>query len=634
MRTIPNLFKESVDLFANNTFLLEDKGQGYYETTYKETEDQVKTLACALLRMGVKKGDRLAILAEGRNQWIISELAILSCGAINVPLSVKLTEKEVQFRLSHAGVRFVFASALHGPKVKAVLENLPEVEKLIYFDDIEEYTEKEMPFSELVSDGEALCDGLSEELQNRIDSIQENDHANICYTSGTTADPKGIILSHLNYYANVFQSYTLMSIPETFRTLILLPLDHSFAHTAGFYAFMRKGAGVGFIKLGKTSNEILRNIPYSIQQIKPDLLMSVPALAKSFKKNIVKGVKDKGKFTAWLLWSGLQVSYRYYKEGYNKGTGLSFFLKPLVWIYDKLIFSKVRDFFGGKLQFFIGGGALLDIELQRFYYALGIPMMQGYGLSEASPVISSNALHKHKLGSSGGLVTPMDLKIVDNNKNELPVGETGEIVIRGENVMTGYWKNDAATKETIQDGWLYTGDMGYMDNDGFLYVLGRFKSLLIHNDGEKHSPEGIEETIVENSEIIDEIMLYNDQNPYTVALVHPNYETLKKMVSKRGVTPNSIRGIDIALQILKEEIDPYLTGGKHETLFPDRWLPAAMGLLPEGFNETNGFMNSTMKMVRGKITDHYQDLLEYLYTPEGKPFHNDRNKALLEQTLR
>jgi len=129
-------------------------------------------------------------------------------------------------------------------------------------------------------------------------------------------------------------------------------------------------------------------------------------------------------------------------------------------------------------------------------------------------------------------------------------------------------------------------------------------------------------------------MLYNDQNPYTVALVHPNYETLKKMVSKRGVTPNSIRGIDIALQILKEEIDPYLTGGKHETLFPDRWLPAAMGLLPEGFNETNGFMNSTMKMVRGKITDHYQDLLEYLYTPEGKPFHNDRNKALLEQTLR
>ncbi|PLW97555.1 MAG: hypothetical protein C0593_08375 [Marinilabiliales bacterium] len=200
--------------------------------------------------------------------------------------------------------------------------------------------------------------------------------------------------------------------------------------------------------------------------------------------------------------------------------------------------------------------------------------------------------------------------------------------------MLGYWKNEEATKETLQDGWLYTGDLGYMDKDGFLYVLGRFKSLLISNDGEKHSPEGIEETIVQNSDVIEEIMLYNDQNPYTVALVHPNYEVIKKRVSARGVTPNSIRGIDIALQLIKEEIDPYLTGGKHDNLFPDRWLPASIGLLPEGFNEQNGFMNSTMKMVRGRISQHYKDLLDYLYTPEGKPVHNKRNKALLEKKLK
>ncbi|PID94864.1 MAG: long-chain fatty acid--CoA ligase [Bacteroidetes bacterium] len=634
MRTIPNLFKESVELFSNNTFLLEDKGEGYYETTYKEVEHQVNTLACALLRLGVQKGDRLAILSEGRNQWIISELAVLACGAVNVPLSVKLTEKEVLFRLRHAGVRFVFSSALHGSKVKAVLDDLPEVEKLIYYDEQPDYGHKEMAYSALIADETALHQEFDQVLEQRTAALVENDHANICYTSGTTADPKGIVLTHLNYYANVYQSYTLMDIPETYRTLILLPLDHSFAHTAGFYSFMRKGAGVGFIKLGKTSNEILRNIPYSIQQIKPNLLMSVPALAKSFKKNIVSGVKEKGKFTSWLLWSGLQVAYRYNKEGYNKGSGLSFLLKPLVWLYDRVVFQKVRAFFGGNLKFFIGGGALLDIDLQRFYYALGLPMMQGYGLSEASPVISSNALHKHKLGSSGGLVAPMELKIVDNQRKELPVGEKGEIVIRGENVMAGYWKNEEATKEVLEDGWLYTGDMGYMDPDGFLYVLGRFKSLLISNDGEKHSPEGIEETLVTNSEVIEELMLYNDQNPYTVALIHPNFEVLKRKVSKRGVTPNSIRGIDIALQIVKEEIDPYLTGGKDEVLFPDRWLPAAIGLLPEGFNEKNGFLNSTMKMVRGKITEHYRELLDYLYTPEGKPVHNERNKKLLEQKLK
>ena len=631
MRTIPNLFKDSVEQFKDNVFLLEDKGEGYYNTTYSDTEKQVEALACALKELGVEKGDRLAIVSEGRNKWIISELAILYCGAVNVPLSVKLTEKELQFRIQHAGVKIVMASELHAPKIRDIIGNLPDLEKLIVFDNKDTYEDYSIPFDKLLQRGMEISDKMKDSLPGNRNEIKENDVANICYTSGTTADPKGIVLSHLNYYANVFQSYTLMDIPPTFRTLILLPLDHSFAHTAGFYSFMRKGAGVGFIKLGKTSNEIIRNITYSIQQIKPDLLMSVPALAKTFKKNIEKGIHDKGKLTTWMFKVGMKIAYAYNKEGFNKGTGESALLKPLVNLFDKLVFSKVRDFFGGNLKFFIGGGALLDIELQRFYYALGIPMMQGYGLSEASPVISSNAMHKHKLGSSGILVTPMDLKIVDNNRKELPIGETGEIVIRGENVMVGYWKNDQATKDTIVDGWLFTGDMGYMDADGFLFVLGRFKSLLISNDGEKHSPEGIEETISENSEIINDIMLYNDQNPYTIALIYPNFDALNKRVKKRGIKPKSVHGVDEALQIIKEEIDPYITGGKDENLFPDRWLPTSIGLLPEGFTQENGFMNSTMKMVRGRIAENYRDLIAYLYTPEGKMIHNKHNKHILNQ---
>ena len=631
MRTIPNLFKESVEQFRDNVFLLEDKGEGYYNTTYSDTEKQVEALACALKEMGVEKGDRLAIVSEGRNKWIISELAILYCGAVNVPLSVKLTEKELQFRIEHAGVKIVMASELHAPKIRAVMGELPDVEKLIVFDHIDNDEDYTVSFDELMQRGMEISDKMKDALPANRNEIKENDIANICYTSGTTADPKGIILSHLNYYANVFQSYTLMDIPPTFRTLILLPLDHSFAHTAGFYSFMRKGAGVGFIKLGKTSNEIIRNITYSIQQIKPDLLMSVPALAKTFKKNIEKGIHDKGKLTIWMFKAGMKIAYAYNKEGYNKGTSGTALLKPLVNLFDKLVFSKVRDFFGGNLKFFIGGGALLDIELQRFYYALGIPMMQGYGLSEASPVISSNAMHKHKLGSSGILVTPMDLKIVDSDGKTLPIGETGEIVIRGENVMVGYWKNDQATKDAVIDGWLFTGDMGYMDADGFLFVLGRFKSLLISNDGEKHSPEGIEETISENSDIIVDIMLYNDQNPYTIALIYPNFDVLNRRVKKRGINPKSVHGIDVALQIIKEEIDPYITGGKDENLFPDRWLPTSIGLLSEGFTQENGFMNSTMKMVRGRIAENYRELIAYLYTPKGKVIHNKHNKRILNQ---
>jgi long-chain acyl-CoA synthetase len=301
------------------------------------------------------------------------------------------------------------------------------------------------------------------------------------------------------------------------------------------------------------------------------------------------------------------------------------FKKPILNFYDKLLFSKIREAYGGELDYFIGGGALLDIELQRFFYALGIPMYQGYGLTEASPVISSNSAGKHKLGSSGGLVNNMDFKICDEDGNELPVGQKGEIVIRGGNVMYGYWKNDSATAEAIRDGWLYTGDMGYLSEDGFLYVLGRFKSLLIADDGEKFSPEGIEEAISEQSKYIDQCMLYNNQKPYTVALVVPNQHALKIFLEEKNLTSDSEEGKKAVINLIENEINEYRSNGKFGKMFPQRWLPVAFGILQESFTEDNGLMNSTMKIVRGKIMDKYQDLIDYLYTPDAKVSTNDMN---------
>jgi long-chain acyl-CoA synthetase len=291
----------------------------------------------------------------------------------------------------------------------------------------------------------------------------------------------------------------------------------------------------------------------------------------------------------------------------------------------------VRQAMGGKLRFFIGGGALLDIELQRFFYAIGIPMFQGYGLSEATPVISSNGLKKHKLGSSGILVSNLELKICDTEGNQLPLGEKGEIVVKGENVMLGYWKNPEATKQTIIDGWLHTGDMGYMDKDGFLYVLGRFKSLLISSDGEKYSPEGIEEGICDNTKFIEQMMLHNNQDPYTVALIVPNKEQLKKYVeqTKPDLFWDSMEAKEIALLKIQAIINDYKSTGIHAGEFPERWLPAAIAVLPEAFTEQNQLLNSTMKMVRGKIEERYKDRLAYLYTPEGKNIINPLNLEAL-----
>ena len=325
----------------------------------------------------------------------------------------------------------------------------------------------------------------------------------------------------------------------------------------------------------------------------------------------------------------MRVAYSYNKEGFNKGQGLQKLKKPFLRLFDRILFSKIRESFGGELEFFIGGGALLDIELQRFFYAIGVPMFQGYGLSEASPIISSNSILRHVLGSSGYLVNNMELKICDDNGNSLPDGEKGEIIIKGGNVMHGYWKNETATAEALRDGWLHTGDMGYMSN-GFLYVMGRFKSLLIADDGEKFSPEGIEEAMTEQSKFIDQCMLYNNQRPYTVALIVPNQHALKMYLEERNISASTEDGKRIILNLLESEVNEYRINGKYGSMFPHRWLPVAIGVLNESFNEENGMMNSTMKVVRGKIIEKYEDLIEWLYTPMGKIVYNERNMEEVE----
>jgi long-chain acyl-CoA synthetase len=236
-----------------------------------------------------------------------------------------------------------------------------------------------------------------------------------------------------------------------------------------------------------------------------------------------------------------------------------------------------------------------------------------------------------KMGSSGVLAKNLELKICDDDGKALPTGEKGEIVIRGENVMKGYWQNETATKETLKDGWLYTGDMGYMDIDGFLFVLGRFKSLLIADDGEKFSPEGIEEAFADNSSLIDQCMLYNNQKSYSVCLLVPNKEGLKRIINKENLT-----GDDILLKLLlriEQELNKYKKDGEYENIFPQRWLPASISILSEGFTEENRMMNSTMKMVRPRIVEHYKEVLEYLYTPEAKQITNKRNIEALNKLI-
>lgn len=625
-KTIIAFLQEAVDKFDNQPFLYEARhGTNYTHLTYAEVQQKAKEFAAGLIEKGVEAGDRIALISEGKNNWIIAELGVLHAGAICVPLSVKLeTEQDLSFRINHSESSIVMASDQQIAKIRPMKKAFETVKEYILLDPEENLENNETFIDTIIESGKKALSENPEKLEERIAGITGETLANISYTSGTTANPKGIMLSHGNYVCNAEQAVEhLNGIPSYFRQLLILPWDHSFGHTAGIYAFMKCGASLASVAMGKTPMEILRNVPKSLKAINPHLLMSVPALATNFRKNIETGIEKQGKFTANLFKRALKTAYAYNKEGFNKGSGSKFWLKPMLNLYDKLIFSKVRQSFASNMQYFIGGGALLDIELQRFFYAIGIPMYQGYGLSEATPIISANTPHAHKMGSSGKPVPHMDIKIVNDDMKELPIGEKGEIIIRGGNVMKGYWKNPEATAETIVNDWLRTGDMGYIDSDGYLYVLGRTKSLLISDDGEKFSPEGIEESIMAKSSYIDQIVLYNNQKPYTTALIVINPTEMKKVTAD----PSE------AAKLIEKEIAQYLKGGVYADEFPSRWIPSGFAIIEEPFSEKNGMVNSTMKVVKHKVYEAYDHRIQELYTPEGKKSISTSNLEVLAKLL-
>lgn len=632
--TIIDFVEKYTSVYADKTFLREKVDGKWTETSFRKTRNEGRILAAGFMSLGLQKGEKVAMISEGRNQWIFTELGILYAGAVNVPLSFKLeSDQDLLFRINHSDSRFIVASQSQIAKVRRVIGRCPGIEKVIVMDRIP-LQENEIYLDEVREAGLKFAAAYPDQLEQRIASVKPDDYANISYTSGTTADPKGILLTHRNYTANVEQARSIIGVDEGSVMLIILPLDHCFAHVAGFYVMMSYGGSIATVPCGKSTVSLLKNIPVAISEVRPHVMLSVPTLSKNFKKNFEKAIRQKGAFVEWLYEFGLRQAIAYNREYYNAGKPAlkQFWRKPLISLVDKLVFSKIRESFGGRMQFFVGGGALLDIELQKYFNAIGMPIFQGYGLSEATPVICANSAGHARFGSSGRTVEPMDIKICDEEGNALPAGETGEIVIRGENVMAGYWKNPEATAKTIVDGWLHTGDRGYLcrEDHRYLYVTGRFKSLLIASDGEKYSPEGYEDSLADGSRYIEASVLYNNQSPYTVVLVIPDKAALADAVKKEGLDPASEEGRRAMLKIIQGEVDSYRPGGKHAGMFPEKWLPAAIIVGETPFTEQNGMLNTTMKMVRGKVEQFYADRIEYAMTPEGKQLFNEKNLEALK----
>ncbi|MDR1507089.1 MAG: AMP-binding protein [Treponema sp.] len=660
MNTVIELLHEAARRHGDIPYLGGKTGDRWVKTGFKEADKISDAFALSLLKLGFT-GKTVSIMAEGRPSWVLAEFGILKAGCTSVPLSTKLLPDEVIFRLDHSESEAFLVSENYFRKGADVLDRVQKKPVLICISPKTEKTDELaeefsltagrdlLYYDDLVLSGLALLDASSNgastgnasgdsgaaalraklaEIEKRLDT---DDTVTISYTSGTTGNPKGIMLTHRNYLHNALNAIQVVHIDRGWKTLIMLPLDHSFAHTVGLYMMAEIGAAIYFPDSQGGPLAAIRNLPANLAETNPDFLLTVPALSGNFMRKMIQGVRAKGNFIYGIFDRGVKAGIRRAGNGYNKpplGRRIaSFFPWALA---NALVFPKLRKFFGTDLKFCIGGGALLEIRQQEFFNAIGAPVYQGYGLTENAPVICTNAPQKHKFGTSGIIIPNLDVRIMKDDEHECAAGETGQIVTRGGSVMKGYFKNPDATRETLRDAWLWSGDLGYIDRDGFLVVTGREKALLIAADGEKYSPETIEEAVMNTSHLINQMMAYNEQCRFTSAVITLNAEEFKAAVCAAGL--DAVDGTDKIIDLVRDDLGAFAAHQEYSGI-PAQWRPASFAIIPGMFGEDNGLINSTMKLVRHKVRNFYRSRIDEIYAESSANPHTRGNRDAVRKIL-
>ena len=635
-KTVFEMLNSASIKYANKPYLSHKGDNGWERTTFSQAKNKAQILASAFIELGIKYEDKLAILSEAKANWIISEFAALYSGGISVPLSIKLLPEEVPLRVNHSDSKIFIISENTLEKVIQLWDKYENKDlKLVVLDQPSNKISKQCKLYNFDENKLIYVDDLytlgQENLDKNIKKIQdieantkEDDLVTISYTSGTTGNPKGIMLTHLNYYSNSNEAVNTFQIRELISTLIILPTDHSFAHTVGIYTSLVRGISLHFVDARGGGMNALKNIPKNLIEAESNFLLTVPALTSNFINKIKEGVKAKGSFIEGLFKRGIEAAIIRNGDGFSKPNSFIQFSNYFSYILaEKLIFKKLRLIWGPNIEFFVGGGALLDIKQQQFFKAIGVPVYQGYGLTEAAPIISTNTPYVHKMGTSGKLLSNITCKICDDNGKELPKGIRGEIVVKGDNVMKGYYKNKEASKEVLKDNWLYTGDLGYFDEDDFLIVVGREKALLISDDGEKYSPEEIEEAIVNSSDLINQAMVYNDHKKYTTALITVNKDAINDLIQTENIKSHTE-----IIERTKQELHKFNQQEEFKGKFPEKWIPSNFQLIEEEFSEGNKMINSTLKMVRHRITETHKNRIDVMYKPSAQEEAHKENEKV------
>ena len=484
--TLISLLQHSIKHYGSKPALAhKPKGGTYQDISYAELGESVHTFSKGLNALGVQKDDRVAILSENRPEWAITDFGTLKAGGVTVPMFSTLTAAQVGYILKDSGSKIICVSTeAQLKKVLSIRDEVPTLEQVIIFDPIEGET------PEGVSQFEAVCE-LDGEITDGAAS--EDDIATIIYTSGTTGDPKGVMLTHANFIFNLQACKSLIDVSEADVLLSFLPLSHVFERLGGHYVPLFSGAKIAYAESTFT-------VAQNMGEVSPTVMLSVPRLYETMHDRILRAVQEgsslKQKIFHWGVSVGSAVS-----SAIQQGKKPSAILQLQQNIANKLVFAKLKAATGGRLRFFVSGGAALPQAIAEFFHAAGILILEGYGLTETSPVISMNHPEGWKFGTVGMPVPGIEVQIA----------EDGEILTRGPHVMKGYFNNESATAEVIDgENWFHTGDIGIIDEDGFVKITDRKKNIIVLSNGKNVAPQPIESELVQ-SPFINQILLVGNE---------------------------------------------------------------------------------------------------------------------------
>ena len=592
--TINQAFLDTVERRGDYPALKSKIDGTYQPTTYNQLADQVKNFALGLRELGLSFGDRAAMLAENSERWAVADLGILSLGAVNVPMFYTSTSAQVSYIVQDSGSKIICVSTKRQlEKVKSFFDQVTELEKVIIFDDLDDLDDPHtLTFNQVVEIGTKIEDG--QQIYREVSYLVEPDNiATIIYTSGTTGNPKGSILTHDNLMSNVKSGLSILEINPDDQFLSFLPLSHVFERMAGYYIPIYRGACISYAQSPLTVRE-------NMGEVCPTVMASVPRLYEMMHDRILKQVRSastiRQKIFHWAVGVGRKVSAMKQK-GRNPGLILS----QQAALADKLVFNKLKAVTGGQLRFFVSGGAPLPQPIAEFFHAAGILILEGYGLTETSPVISVNTLDSFKFGSVGKPIPGVEVVIAGD----------GEILTRGPHVMMGYHNKPEQTAESRdEEGWFHTGDIGHFDEEGFLRITDRKKNILVLSNGKNVAPQPIENAIKQSS-YINQIMLLGDNQKTVAALVVPDFDSVKSFAQEQGISTSSLSDLLIdksIIQLIKKEISQYTSD------FSDFEQVRQFHLIDREFTAETDEMTPTLKLKRNVIMKNFADQINQIYS--------------------